>query len=159
MLWDITAMRSGTKLPKMRLEDERGQPVEANDLLKGAVCVAFSAGWCTYCTAEIGSVIKMADEHKGALKEIVIGLDRTLDEFKAAKKGMPSSAHVTWLHAVAEQQLREDLRIRSLPAFYLLNDDVLARSPAPLPSKGLGELFFKARTELEKGGRMKVWDD
>ncbi len=159
MLWDITAMRSGTKLPKMRLEDERGQPVEANDLLKGAVCVAFSAGWCTYCTAEIGSVIKMADEHKGALKVIVIGLDRTLDEFKAAKKGMPSSAHVTWLHAVAEQQLREDLRIRSLPAFYLLNDDVLARSPAPLPSKGLGELFFKARTELEKGGRMKVWDD
>jgi thiol-disulfide isomerase/thioredoxin len=159
MSWDLTAMRVGTSLPAMRLEDEHGRTVEQADLLKGPVCVAFTAGWCTYCVAEIGSVIKLAEEHKGAIKVVVIGLDHTLEAFKAAKKSMPTSPHVTWSHAVAEQQLREDLRLRSLPMFYLLNDAILARSPAPLPSRGLGELFFKAKTEMEHGQRLKVWDD
>ncbi|MGV3637483.1 MAG: TlpA family protein disulfide reductase [Flavobacteriales bacterium] len=159
MVWDLTAMRVGAKLPAMRLEDERGQPMDLIELLQGPVCVAFTAGWCTYCTAETGSLITLAEEGKGTMKVVVIGLDRTLDEFKAAKKAMPPSAHVTWLHAVAEQQVREDARIRSLPQFFILNDDVLARAPAPLPSKGLAELFFKARTEAEKSGRLKVWDD
>lgn len=159
MLWDLTQMRIGTKLPEMRLEDERASSVDLNELLKGPVCVAFTAGWCTYCASEISSAIKLADEYKGVVQVVIIGLDRSMDEHKAARKSMPSSEHVTWLHAVAEQQLREDLRLRSLPAFYLLNGDTLARSPAPVPSKGLGELFFKAKAEAEKGQRVKVWDD
>lgn len=159
MLWDMTAMQVGTKLPSMRLEDERGQLVDQNELLKGASCVAFTAGWCTYCSAETTSLIKLAEDNKGVVRVIIIGLDRTLEEFKATRKLFPSSAQVIWLHAVAEQQVREDLRIRSLPAVYVLNDDILARSPAPLPSKGLAQLFFKAKTEAEKGQPLKVWDD
>lgn len=159
MLWDLTLMRVGSTLPAMRLEDGRGQTVELNGLLKGPVCLVFTAGWCTYCAPEISSIIKLADEYKGVVEVVIIGLDRTLEEFTSARKTMPASEHVTWLHAVAEQQLREDLRLRSLPLFYLLNDETLARSPAPLPSKGLGELFFKAKAEAEKGQRMKVWDD
>lgn len=159
MLWDLTLMRVGAELPTMRLEDERGTAIEQSDLLKGPICVAFTAGWCTYCASEVSSAIRLADEYKGVVKLVIIGLDRTLEEFRAARKSMPSSEQVTWVHAVAEQQLREDLRLRSLPAFYLLNDSVLARSPAPLPSKGMGELFFKAKAEAEKGMRVKVWDD
>ncbi len=159
ILWDLTLMRVGSTLPAMRLEDERGQAVLTSVLFSGPVCVAFTAGWCTYCASEIGSAIKLADEYKGVVKVVVIGLDRTMEEFNAARKSMPTSEHVTWVHAVAEQQLREDIRLKSLPAFYLLNDSVIARSPAPLPSKGLGELFFKAKAEAEKGQRMKVWDE
>jgi thiol-disulfide isomerase/thioredoxin len=159
MLWDLTLMRVGSHLPEMRLENERGEAVELSELLKGSVCVAFTAGWCTYCASEISSTIRLADEYKGVVKVVIISLDGSIDEFKAARKSMPASEHVTWVHAVAEQQLREDLRLRSLPAFYLLNDDVLARSPAPLPSKGLGELFFKAKAEAVKGQREKVWDE
>ena len=55
--------------------------------------------------------------------------------------------------------LREDLRIRSLPVFYLLNDGVLARSPAPAPSNGFGALFNQAKVNAAKDGRIKVWDD
>lgn len=159
MLWDLTLMRVGQGVPSMRLEDERGLAVDLNELFKGPTCLAFTAGWCTYCASEIASAIKLADEYKGVVKVMIISLDGTFDEFKAARKTMPPSEHVTWLHAVAEKQLREDLRLRSLPSFYLLNDTVLARSPAPLPSKGLGELFFKAKAEADKGQRMKVWDD
>lgn len=159
MLWDLTLMRVGHTIPAMRLEDERGQLVDMNELFRGPNCLAFTAGWCTYCAPEIASLIKLADEYKGVVKVVIIDMDRTFDDFKAARKTMPSSEHVTWVHAAAEQQLREDLRLRSLPSFYLLNDTTLARSPAPLPSKGLGELFFKAKAEAEKGQRMKVWDD
>lgn len=159
MVWDLTAMQVGSKLPPMRLEDERGQLVDQQEIMKGATCVAFTAGWCTYCTAEISTLIKLAEDSKGVVKVVIINLDRTSDAFKAAKKLMPASAHVLWLHAVAEQQVREDLRIRSLPAFYLLNDEVLARSPAPRPSEGLAAIFYKARTEADRGQRLKVWDD
>lgn len=159
MVWDLTTMNVGMNLPAMRLEDERGQPVDQTELLKGATCLAFTAGWCTYCAAETISLIKLAEENGGAIKVIIVGLDHTLDAFNAAKKSMPPSAHVTWLHALAEQQVRDDLRIRNLPVTYLLNDAVLARSPAPLPSKGLAPLFFKAKAETQKGQRLKVWDD
>lgn len=159
MVWDLTAMHVGSKLPPMRLEDERGQLVDQQEILKGATCVAFTAGWCTYCTAEISTLIKLAEDSKGVVKVIIINLDRTSDAFKAARKLAPASTQVTWLHAVAEQQVREDLRIRSLPAFYLLNDEVLARSPAPRPSEGLAAIFHKAKTESDRGQRLKVWDD
>ena len=159
MVWDLTAMHVGSTLPTMRLEDERGQLVDQQEMLKGATCVAFTAGWCTYCTAEISTLIKIAEDSKGVVNVVIINLDRTSDAFKAAKKLMPASTHVLWLHAVAEQQVREDLRIRSLPAFYLLNDEVLARSPAPGPSEGLAAIFYKARTEADRGQRLKVWDD
>ena len=92
------------------------------------------------------------------MKIIVIDLDRTAEEFLANKKASPTNSFM-WLHAVAEQQLREEFRLRSLPAFYLLNDDVLARSPAPMPSQGLGALFLQARIKAEKGKQIKVWDD
>jgi hypothetical protein len=64
-----------------------------------------------------------------------------------------------WLHAAAEQQLREDLRLRNLPTVLIVQDGMLVRSPAPLPSGGLGELFHRAKVETERDGRIKVWDD
>ncbi len=65
----------------------------------------------------------------------------------------------TWLHAEAEQQLREDLRLRNLPTVLLVQDGKLVSSPAPLPSGGLGEVFHRARVNAERDGRIKVWDD
>ncbi|MCB9165581.1 MAG: redoxin domain-containing protein [Flavobacteriales bacterium] len=159
MMHDLTLMRVGTELPAMRLEDERGQAKGLDQLLDGPMCLAFTADWCSYCAAEITSLIALAEDYKGVVSVVIIGLDGSLEDFNAMRKRMPASSQVTWIHAVAEQQVRDDLKLRSLPAFYLLNGKVLARSPAPLPSRGLAELFFKARTEANKGQRLKVWDD
>lgn len=158
MLWDLMAMRVGTMLPEVQLEDERGQRVVWEGLLQGPTCIAITAGWCTYCASEIAGLAKLGNEYPDAVKIIVIDLDRTTEEFLANKKASPTNSFM-WLHAVAEQQLREEFRLRSLPAFYLLNDDVLARSPAPMPSQGLGALFLQARIKAEKGKQIKVWDD
>lgn len=159
ILHELTVMRVGSTLPNVRLENERGQEKDLHDLLNGAVCLAFTAGWCSYCEAEITSLIALADQYNGAIPVIIISLDNTLEGFNAHRKRMPASTKVTWLHAVAEQQVRDDLRLRSLPAFFLLDGEKLARSPAPQPSRGLAELFFKARAEADKGQRLKVWDD
>ena len=52
---------------------------------------------------------------------------------------------------MADQELREQLRLRNLPVFFLFNDGILARSPAPLPSNGLGDLFHQARVARTAG--------
>lgn len=158
MLWDLTTMRVGSTLPDVRLEDERGQPIVLNELLDGPTCIAFTAGWCTACAVELAGLVKLAAEYPGVVRIVVIDLDRSLETSNATRKSTGPNDFV-WLHAVAEQQVREDLRIRSLPAFYLLNDGVLARSPAPLPSKGLGALFNQAKVNATKDKRIKVWDD
>ncbi|MBK9627444.1 MAG: redoxin domain-containing protein [Flavobacteriales bacterium] len=158
MLWDLTTMRVGTMLPAMRLEDPSGKAVQLEDFTKGPTCIAITAGWCTYCATELAGLVQLGSTYPNAVDVIVIGLDEDLDAFNRMRKGSPQN-EFTWLHAPAGSELRESLRLRSLPAFFLLNDGVLARSPAPPPSNGLGELFIKAKVEAEKGQRLKVWDD
>ncbi len=158
ILWDLTTMRVGSRLPAMRLEDIRGRDVQLDSMMTGPVCIAITASWCSYCELEFQGLEQLHKEYGAIVPIIAISLDtdeKVLSDFVKQHPGMD----FTWLRALGEQQLRDDLRIRSLPAFYLLNDGVLARSPAPLPSQGLGALFHQAKAEAEQGGRVKVWDD
>lgn len=158
MLWDLKAMRVGERFPAMLLEDLRGHEVVLDSLLKGPVCVVFTASWCSYCDQEMQGMEQLHAEYKALVPIIAISLDHDADALRAYVKAHPGM-DFTWLRAQAEQQLRDDLRIRSLPTVYLLNDGILAHSPAPLPSRGLGAHFHRARAEAEKGSRLKVWDD
>lgn len=158
MLWDRTAMQPGSTLPPMLLEDERGQRVELDSLLSGPVCLVITASWCTYCELEMAGLEQLQATYKDQIAIIAISLDSSLADLRAYRKAHPAQ-DFRWLHALADQQLREDLRLRSLPAFYLLNNGVLARSPAPMPSTGLGALFHQVKVQAEQDGRIKVWDD
>lgn len=158
MLWDLTSMRVGSRLPAMRLEDLRGNEVSLDSLLEGPVCIAITASWCSYCDLEMQGVEQLHHDFKDVVPIVVISLDTDVEALKNYVKAHPGM-DFRWLRAAAEQRLRDDLRLKSLPAFYLLNDGVLARSPAPLPSNGLGALFQQAKAEAEKGSRIKVWDD
>jgi len=158
MLWDRTAMQPGSTLPPMLLEDERGQRVELDSLLSGPVCLVITASWCTYCELEMAGLEQLQATYKDQIAIIAISLDSSLADLRAYRKAHPAQ-DFRWLHALADQQLREDLRLRSLPAFYLLNNGVLARSPAPMPSTGLGALFHLVKVQAEQDGRIKVWDD
>jgi thiol-disulfide isomerase/thioredoxin len=158
MLWDRTAMQPGSQLPAMLLENERGQRVDLDSLLNGPVCLVITASWCTYCELELAGLEQLQQTYKDHVRIIAISLDSTLTALRAYRKAHPGQEFL-WLHAQAEQQLREDLRLRSLPTFYMLNDGVLAHSPAPLPSKGLGAVFQQVQVANERDGRIKVWDD
>ncbi|MBK9177014.1 MAG: TlpA family protein disulfide reductase [Flavobacteriales bacterium] len=158
MLWDLTAMRVGERFPPMRLEDLRGRDVQIDSMLNGPVCVVFTASWCSYCDLEMQGMEQLHAEYKTLVPIIAISLDQDPEAMRAYVKAHPGM-DFRWLRAQAELQLRDDLRIRNLPAVYLLNDGILAHSPAPLPSRGLGAHFHRAKAEAEKGSRLRVWDD
>lgn len=156
-LWDLTAMHVGERLPHARLHRINGEAVVMDSLLKGPVCVAVTAAWCTYCDQEVEGLEQLQRQLGDTVPVIAILLDERIDDARhyAERHG----AGIRWLHAEAERQLRDDWRIVSLPAFYLLNDGVLARSPAPPPSRGLGAVLHQAKTRSAHDARVKVWDD
>jgi thiol-disulfide isomerase/thioredoxin len=156
--WDLTAMHVGEALPPARLQDLAGHPVLLDSLMKGPVCVVVTAAWCTYCDQELQGLESLHKEYGDAVPVIAIALDSELDVARRYVKQRPGMSFI-WLHAEAEQQLRDDWRIVSLPAFYLLNDGILAQSPAPPPSRGLGALLHGAKANAAKDGRVKVWDE
>jgi len=158
MLWDLLTMRAGQPLPAIRVTDPAGKAVDMDELLKGPVCIAFTAAWCTYCELEMVGLQQLQKEYKGVVRFIAISLDTTLQAMNAYRKAHPAQ-DFTWLHAEAAQQLREDLRLRTLPAFLLLNDNVLAHSPAPLPSSGMAKVLQQLKAQQARDARIKVWDD
>ena len=158
MLWDMLTMRNGTQLPSMRLENTAGKLVLLDSLLTGPVCIAFTASWCTACATEMAGLEQLKSEYPSAMQIIAISLDDDIADMNVYRRAHPGQNFI-WLHAEAEQQLREDLRIRTLPLFLLLNDQNLARSPAPLPSAGLGAIFHQVQVDADKKNRVKVWDD
>lgn len=158
MLWDLTAMRPGSTLPPMMLQDLQGRPVEMEELHEGPLAIAVTASWCTYCQLEIQALERLAEEYDGVIPIVAIGLDESLDDVKRFVMSRPHRK-IRWLHAEAEQRLRDDLRIRALPAFFLLQDGVLTHSPAPLPSAGMAEIFHRAKVQRERNERIKIWDD
>ncbi|WKZ67926.1 MAG: TlpA disulfide reductase family protein [Flavobacteriales bacterium] len=158
MLWDLTSMRVGQRLPPMRLEDMQGRDLALDSLLAGPVCIVFTASWCSYCDLEMQGLEQLHSEYKGIVPIIAIGLDQDPEPLRRYIKAHPGMGF-RWLRAQAEQQVRDDLRLKSLPAVFLLNDGVLARSPAPLPSRGLGAVFHQVKAEAERSGRIKVWDE
>jgi len=158
MLWDMLTMRNGTQLPSMRLENTAGKPVDLDSLLTGPVCIAFTASWCTACAIEMAGLEQLKNQYPSAMQIFTISLDEDIADMNTYRRAHPGQ-NFTWLHAEAEQQLREDLRIRTLPLFLLLNDSTLARSPAPLPSEGLGAIFHQVQVDADKKNRVKVWDN
>lgn len=158
MLWDLRTMRNGEMLPAMRLTDHAGTPIDLAAQLEGPVCLAITAGWCTYCELEMSGMEQLYNEYKDVVRFVAISVDSSLKAMNAYRKAHPGQAF-TWLHAEAGQQLREDLRLRSLPAFFLLNGEVLVHSPAPLPSAGLGVLLHQIKARNVKDARIKVWDE
>ena len=158
MLWDLTTMRQGTALPALRVVDERDRPLDLDSLFNGPVCLAVTASWCTYCAVEMVGLEQLHQEYKGVIRIIGISLDSSAAELRSYRKAH-TGQDFTWVRAMADQELREQLRLRSLPAFFLLNDGILARSPAPLPSNGLGGLFHQAKVATEQDQRIKVWEE
>jgi thiol-disulfide isomerase/thioredoxin len=158
MRWDLSTMRAGEVLPALRVIDERDRPVSLDSLLQGPVCLAITATWCTYCSVEMAGLEQLKKDNGDAVRVIVIVLDSSATALRNYRKAHPGQDFI-WLRALADQELREQLRLRSIPAFYVLNDTVLARSPAPLPSQGLGALFHRAGVEQERDGTIKVWEE
>lgn len=97
MVWDLTAMRPGSRMPSLRLTDMKGNEVQLDSLLKGPVLIAFTAAWCTYCEVEMSALESLYGEYK-LISFIGIGVDPGQEALSASLRLHPKRDW-TWLHA------------------------------------------------------------
>lgn len=158
MVWDLTAMRPGSRMPSLRLTDMKGNEVQLDSLLKGPVLIAFTAAWCTYCEVEMSALESLYDEYGKLITFIGIGVDPGQEALSASLRLHPKRDW-TWLHAPDDGLLMETLRLRSLPQFLLLNDTNLVHSPAPMPSQGMQAILYRMKLAAEEENKIKFGNE
>lgn len=156
MRWDLTAMSGGSTFPSLILRDLDGGVTHVDDLLQGPSCIAITASWCTPCEQEMLALDNLQQEYGDHARFITISIDSTWNDFTVLARRHGNSDRV-WLFAGDDALFMDELRLRSLPAFFLLNDRVIAHAPAPPPSQGMAEILFalKASVEQEQKARFR----
>lgn len=154
MRWDLTAMKPGGHLPALVLRDLEGRQVRLDTLGTEATCVAVTAAWCTYCTQEMAALEALSKEYGPYVHIIAISLDhdpKDLRNYLAAHPGQDW----TWYFGGDDPAVMDLLRLRAIPAFYLLNGDALAQSPAPPPSNGMAANLHKLKAQAEERNKLR----
>ncbi len=156
MVRDLTVMRVGGKLPSLVLSDAEGNPVNVDSLLHGATCIAITASWCTYCEQEMVALEQLHADYGNYVQFIGISLDKSIGDLAAYKKAHPKRDW-QWLYGGDDPVIMDELRLRSIPSFFLLNDATLAQVPAPPPSNGMAAIMFKIKAQADE--QMKLRPD
>jgi thiol-disulfide isomerase/thioredoxin len=159
MLWDLTTMQPGDTLPSLMAWNTSGEKVELDTLLaEGPVYVAFTASWCTYCELELSAMEKLYAEFGKVVRFITIDIDGTTTSIEAQQRLHPLRS---WPHLLADNDplLLDKLRLRSVPAFFLLDGRLLKHAPAKAPSVGIAADFHRIATSVPQEDGRRVWDD
>jgi thiol-disulfide isomerase/thioredoxin len=154
MAWDLTAMKPGGHLPALVLRDLEGRQVRLDTLGREATCVAVTAAWCTYCAQELVALEALSKEYGAYLNVIAISLDSDLKELRAYLSAHPGQDW-TWYYGGDDPAVMDALRLRTVPAFFLLNDAVLVHAPAPAPSNGLAAILHKLKVQADERNKLK----
>ncbi|MBK9275958.1 MAG: redoxin domain-containing protein [Flavobacteriales bacterium] len=154
MLWDLTAMRPGTGLPDLALNDLQGTPVPLDSVFSGPVCLVLTTVGCTYCEQELRALAQLQESFGDVVRYVVLVLDSDAGAAVRLSRSIGGTGW-TWLQARDPERAREQLRAPTAPAFLLLNDRTLAQSPAPAPSQGLAAVLHGMRTQQEERDRIK----
>ena len=154
MLWDLTHMTEGGTFPSLELTDLQRQVYDLDLSDTGMTCLAVIASWCTYCEVEIGAFESLAADHAGVSRFVVIGLDSSLTEWGrfASRR---DREHVEWAWAPGALALMDQLRLRAVPGFFMVEGERLGNVPGPLPSEGLAAVLHRRRVELQQRGRIR----
>lgn len=159
MLWDLTTMQPGDTLPSLMAWNTSGEKVELDTLLaEGPVYIAFTASWCTYCELELSAMEKLYAEFGKVVRFITIDIDGTTTSIEAQQRLHPLRS---WPHLLADNDplLLDKLRLRSVPAFFLLDGRLLKHAPAKAPSAGIAADFHRIATSVPQEGGRRVWDE
>lgn len=159
LLWDLTSMANGDTLPSIMAWTSTSEKTELDTLLtEGPIYLAITASWCTYCELEMSAMEKLHAEYGKVVRFITLDIDGTTTSLEAQKRLHPQR---TWMHLLAANDplLMDKLRLRTVPAFFLLDGRTLKHSPAKAPSAGIAAEFHRiVTTQPQEGGR-RVWDE
>ena len=158
MLWDLTWMRVGSTFPSLALRDVDGGTTQLDGLLEGPTCIVVTAAWCVYCDQELEALEKLRMEYGQAVRFVVIDVDSTWQTFTQYAKA-DKARDWTWLWAGDDPLFMDQLRLRNVPAYFLLNDRQIAYNPAPPPSTGMAPIFYKLKVEAEQKNKIRFDDD
>lgn len=154
MLWDLTAMSTGTFLPPVTVMDTAGHQLALDSLLHGPVCLTVTLIGNPYSEQEMVALRKLEEEYRGYISFVNIALDRSPSELTQWLLTNPRHAG-TWVLPADQQRLLDQLRIRSVPVFYLLDGRLLTASPGPRPSQGLGAELHRMKVKRDQEDRIK----
>lgn len=154
MRWDLTTMKPGGHLPALVLRDMEGRQVRLDTLGHEATCLAVTASWCTYCAQEMAALAVLNKEYGAYVNIIAISLDHDLKDLRTYLAAHPGQDW-TWYFGGDDPAVMDLLRLRAIPAFYLLNGDALAQAPAPPPSNGLAAVLFKLKAQADERNRAR----
>ena len=154
MRWDLMTMRVGGTLPALVLRDLGGSQVRIDTSLHDATCLVVTASWCTYCEQELVALETLYKEYGAYVHVVGITLDKSTKDFDAYTKAHPGRDW-PWYYGGDDPTIMELLRIRTVPAFFLLNGNTIAQAPSPPPSNGMAAIFHRIKAQAEEENKLK----
>lgn len=154
MLWDLTALRSGADFPSLSLRNADGSNASTEQLFSGPVCLMITATWCAPCEQELVAMEALHKEYGNIVRFAVISVDSNWTVFSQRAR-QDTEARFTWLYAGDDPLFMDQLRLRSVPAFLLLNGRTIAQNPAPEPSRGMAAILHRMKAEAEERERAR----
>jgi thiol-disulfide isomerase/thioredoxin len=147
-------MRAGGSLSALMLRTTDEKQVHLDSLLKGPSYLVVTSSQCTYCEQEMIALETLNKEYGPYINVIAISLDRDWKELIAYTRAHPARDW-TWCFGGDDPQVMDVLRMRSIPSFMLLNDNVIVQAPAPPPSNGLAAVLFKLKAEADERNKLR----
>ena len=83
-----------------------------------------------------------------------ISLDKSTKDLDAYTKAHPGRDW-PWYYGGDDPTIMDHLRIRTIPAFFLLNGNTIAHAPAPPPSNGMAAIFHRIKAQAEDENKLK----
>ena len=154
MRWDLTAMRVGGTLPQLVLRDLQGAQVRIDTSLHDATCLVITASWCTYCEQELVALETLYKEFGAYVHMVGISLDKSTKDLDAYMKAHPGRDW-PWYFGGDDPTIMDLLRIRTVPAFFLLNGNTIAQAPAPPPSNGMAAIFHRIKAQADEENKLR----
>lgn len=154
MLWDLTAMSVGMKIPAVDLLDTAGNALPLDKLLDGRTCLMLTRPGNSFGGQELAAMAQLQVEYGNVVHFICIALDRSPMELAAWLRTQPKF-NWPWYAPVEQQRLLDDLRIRNAPVLFMLDGNLLTASPGPLPSQGLVNLLHAIRAKDAEDRKLK----
>lgn len=155
MVQDLTAMGVGERLPPLPLRTATGEAADLSETPEGPACLFITTPRCTYCDEEFSALAQLYKEYGAYVTFIGILAPANEADLSAWAKEHPGMEGATWYATTRTNELQEQLRSKSVPALYLLQDGVLTASPGPLPSRGLKAVLYTIKAKADAERRLK----